>query len=390
MEALFHINQPACIRCGRCVQICPSRLFAQEKQGGDIQVKDTASCIGCGHCVAACPRDAIEHKLFPREKVHPFSLKDYPTPEQMMLASQGLSLSDSYWVRPVGSELEWADVNYHRNGFSPSFGNLILFGDDGNGDLLDSPDPALNGNLKKTWISEGDLRLQMKGGTRPYFQQPFNEVLASEVMRLLGIEHVDYHLEVRRSEPFCVCPCFCDERTEFIPAWEFVYAQAVDVDSIHSLVCRSLSDAGCTDVSDFLDRMIVVDYLVGNDDRHYGNFGLLRDAETLEIEGFAPMFDTGSSLGYNMQTEWIRERYVPRSRTFSRSHEEQIRLVGTFDWMDLDRLMGMDDYILDIFEGYERYIDRDRAEAVSGFLLDRIDKLKGFAGHRRESRDSRS
>lgn len=89
MEALFHINQPACIRCGRCVQICPSRLFAQEKQGGDIQVKDTASCIGCGHCVAACPRDAIEHKLFPREKVHPFSLKDYPTPEQMMLACKG-------------------------------------------------------------------------------------------------------------------------------------------------------------------------------------------------------------------------------------------------------------------------------------------------------------
>ena len=143
-------------------------------------------------------------------------------------------------------------------------------------------------------------------------------------------------------------------------------------------------------MSDFLDRMIVMDYLVGNDDRHYGNFGLLRDAETLEIEGFAPMFDTGSSLGYNRQTGWIRERHVPQSRTFSRSHEEQMRLVGSFDWMDLDRLMGMDDYILDVFEGYQRYIDRDRAEAVSGFLLDRIDKLRGFAGHRKESRDSRS
>lgn len=52
-----------------------------------------------------------------------------------------------------------------------------------------------------------------------------------------------------------------------------------------------VSNAGCKDVSDFLDRMIVVDYLVGNDDRHYGNFGLLRDAETLEIEG-SPPFST--------------------------------------------------------------------------------------------------
>lgn len=151
-----------------------------------------------------------------------------------------------------------------------------------------------------------------------------------------------------------------------------------------------VSNAGCKDVSDFLDRMIVVDYLVGNDDRHYGNFGLLRDAETLEIEGFAPIFDTGSSLGYNMQRQWIPEGHEPQSRTFSRFHKEQIRLVGTFDWMDLDRLIGMDDYILDVFEGYERYIDRDRAEAVSGFLLDRIDRLRGIAGHRRESRDSHS
>lgn len=52
--------------------------------------------------------------------------------------------------------------------------------------------------------------------------------------------------------------------------------------------------------------------------------------------------------------------------------------------------MGMDDYILDVFEGYQRYIDRDRAEAVAGFLLGRVEKLKGFAGHRKESRDSRS
>ena len=312
------------------------------------------------------------------------------TPEQMMLASQGLSLSDSYWVRPVGSELVWADVNYHRNGFSTEFGNLILFGDEGSGDLLESPDPALNGNLGKTWLSDGDLRLLMKGGTLPFCQQPFNEVIASEVMRRLGIEHVGYSLETRHPEPFCVCPCFCDERTEFIPAWEFVYTPGMDMASIHSHLCRSFSDAGCTHVSDFLDRMIVVDYLVGNEDRHYGNFGLLRNAETLEIVGFAPLFDIGSSLGYHMQTEWIRKRYVPPSLTFSRSHEEQLCLVGSFDWMDLDRLIGMDDYILDVFEGYERYIDRDRAEAVSGFLLDRIDRLKGIAEHRRESRDSHS
>ena len=55
--------------------------------------------------------------------------------------------------------------------------------------------------------------------------------------------------------------------------------------------------------------------------------------------------------------------------------------------MDLDRLTGMEDYVQEVFEGYGRYIDRDRAEEVSAFLLDRVEKLRGIAGNRRESRD---
>jgi hypothetical protein len=41
--------------------------------------------------------------------------------------------------------------------------------------------------------------------------------------------------------------------------------------------------------------MIAADHILGNDDRHLGNFGFIRDVETAGITGFAPLFDSGSS-----------------------------------------------------------------------------------------------
>ena len=42
--------------------------------------------------------------------------------------------------------------------------------------------------------------------------------------------------------------------------------------------------------------MIAADKIIGNDDRHFGNFGFIRDVETAKIIGFAPLFDSGSSF----------------------------------------------------------------------------------------------
>ena len=45
-------------------------------------------------------------------------------------------------------------------------------------------------------------------------------------------------------------------------------------------------------------NMLVLDALIANEDRHWGNFGALRDSESLEFIGLEPVFDNGNSLGY--------------------------------------------------------------------------------------------
>ena len=39
--------------------------------------------------------------------------------------------------------------------------------------------------------------------------------------------------------------------------------------------------------------MFLVDFIIANKDRHYRNFGFLRNSETLEWIGLAPVYDSG-------------------------------------------------------------------------------------------------
>lgn len=42
--------------------------------------------------------------------------------------------------------------------------------------------------------------------------------------------------------------------------------------------------------------MLVFDAVIYNEDRHFGNFGVLRDNHTGKVIGAAPIFDNGVSL----------------------------------------------------------------------------------------------
>ena len=47
------------------------------------------------------------------------------TGQSLMLASYGLSLTDHYWMQPLGQELYWKDLNFFDNDFSDDLGNLL-------------------------------------------------------------------------------------------------------------------------------------------------------------------------------------------------------------------------------------------------------------------------
>ena len=51
--------------------------------------------------------------------------------------------------------------------------------------------------------------------------------------------------------------------------------------------------------------MLVFDAVIYNEDRHFGNFGVLRNNHSGELLGAAPVFDNGLSLfNFAMPEDW--------------------------------------------------------------------------------------
>lgn len=70
--------------------------------------------------------------------------------------------------------------------------------------------------------------------------------------------------------------------------------------------------------------MLAFDFIINNNDRHYGNFGFIRDVESLKYISMAPLFDNGNSLWYNIPTEHISLRN-DTSKPFKEHHINKIK-----------------------------------------------------------------
>ena len=61
-------------------------------------------------------------------------------------------------------------------------------------------------------------------------------------------------------------------------------------------------------------QRMVLDAVILNIDRHLGNFGVLFDTDTMEIQTMAPVFDNNRSLLFDLDDDQLAhaERYIPR------------------------------------------------------------------------------
>ena len=120
--------------------------------------------------------------------------------------------------------------------------------------------------------------------------------------------------------------------------------------------------------------MITVDYLLVNEDRHQNNFGVIRNAETLEYLGPTPLYVSGTSLWSDKPTAMIGGGRVV-CKPFKNGHEEQIKLVASFDWLDLSKLDGIEEAWMELTRGAP-FLDESRRNAVARALRGHIDRLR--------------
>ena len=132
---------------------------------------------------------------------------------------------------------------------------------------------------------------------------------------------------------------------------------------------------GAEGTEHYLDTTIVLDHIIANEGRHLGDMGILRDPQSLEFKGFAPVYDSSSSLCFDSSSSWVREGFEPRCKPFMPSHREQIKLVNNFDGIDLDALDDVESFIIGTLSESHGLIEDERSNAISGYVRRRIDNL---------------
>ena len=251
----------------------------------------------------------------------------------LALKSYGLSLSDQYWLKPEGVNISWESINFFQNEFSDDIGEILFQNKDASDFSVDmsSPDNTLDGVLRKKWIIQNGKRILMKGSDDSTQQEPYNEVIASTIMSKLNIVHTPYTLTSLRGKTYSLCENFINKDTELITAGRIqnVMKRSLADDKYqHLLKCCEFLDIG--DIGQQFEQMMVIDYIIANTDRHWRNFGFIRDANTLEYKGFAPIYDNGTSL-WNKNQETTE---ITLSKTFKSTHNQQIQLIKDLSWYE--------------------------------------------------------
>ena len=272
-------------------------------------------------------------------------------PEELLYRNLGLSLSDQYWIRPKESGLEWELVNFFNNDFDLVEARTAPYASSPS--VPAHPANTSDGNLEKSWVVRDGVRMLKKHGMHNG-QEPYNEVVATNLHRRLLSQgdFVAYELEGEGSSACCLCTNFVADDEEYVPA---LYVQRVLGDEAGQDAYRNYLDCcealGVPGVEESLDRMIVCDDILANTDRHFRNFGIVRNVETLECRP-APIFDSGTSLWCDVdEARLAKGERSFASKQFYANPGRQLLLVSDFGWLDSARLDGFADEACEILAG---------------------------------------
>lgn len=324
-----------------------------------------------------------------KEVLHNSNVYDKDNFDLLDAKAYCLSLSDQYWVKGVDEEISWESINFFDNEFSEDIGKILFNGGKTALNLnLNTPDMTSNGNYEKRWkIIDGE-RYLLKAGSKIYNQEPFNELIATKLYeRLLNKdEYVEYSVIFDDDKAISKCKNFITKETELVPAWKInEYYEFLDDEDKYTHYIRCLNNLGIKDAETLTDKMIVCDYIIANKDRHFNNFGVIRDVNTLKFIGVAPIFDNGCSLWYDENDMYVGEFFL--TKPFEEYEKTQLSLVKKLEWLDISKLEDFPNEVKTILS-MNKLLSKERINKIVDQIKLRIEFVKELKKSREVDADN--
>lgn len=324
-----------------------------------------------------------------KEVLHNSNVYDKDNFDLLDAKAYCLSLSDQYWVKGVDEEISWESINFFDNEFSEDIGKILFKGGKTALNLnLNTPDMTSNGNYEKRWkIIDGE-RYLLKAGSKIYNQEPFNELIATKLYeRLLNKEeYVEYSVIFDDDKAISKCKNFITKDTELVPAWKInEYYEFLDDEDKYTHYIRCLNNLGIKDAETLTDKMIICDYIIANKDRHFNNFGVIRDVNTLKFIGVAPIFDNGCSLWYDENDMYVGEFFL--TKPFEEYEKTQLSLVKKLEWLDISKLEDFPNEVKTILS-MDKLLSKERINKIVDQIKLRIEFVKELKKSREVDADN--
>ncbi len=243
---------------------------------------------------------------------------------------KGLSLNDCYWVVDDTFRGTFDEYNLYDNRFDHTLSLIAYtgYGDTQKSEFASTPELTTGGMLPKCWrrMKDGKIILYKSGsaGAANAGNEPYSEYYAFQIAEAMGLNAVKYNLSQWKKRLCSTCELFTSKKLSYIPTGRIVteggWAAVIDY---YRMLGKRFYDP--------LADMLIFDAVICNEDRHFGNFGLILDNKTNTVADTAPIFDNGLSLfNYAMNEDlndaeaYAETRLMATSQDFLTFSEEII------------------------------------------------------------------
>lgn len=261
-----------------------------------------------------------------------------------------LSLIDIYWVRQKNEKISFSEVNLYENHLDNALVDVSLRGKQltvHNKHLEKefAKDLSTNGCYPKAWIRKDDHFQLYKDGGQGIVE---NEVLASMVCQCFDCRQVKYALGEYDGEVVSISDIMTSKDYSIVSREAFeIYAVNKEIDPMEYILKL--------DAYSYY-MMNILDYLIGNVDRHWGNWGFFVDNKKNRPLYLHPLMDFNQAfLAYDDIEGANCQSVMPLRMTQKEAALEAVAKIGLNQVTEIEK-----NWFIDREKDYEMLMTRLR------------------------------
>lgn len=247
---------------------------------------------------------------------------------KVALSYHCLTLTDVFWVKDENEEVTFDEINLYENHLDNAFVDVALRGRAmtvENAHLI-ADDISTSGVFPKAWIRKEDGFYLYKDGAAENVE---NEIIASRICSCFQCDQVVYEADEYDGEKVSSSKLMTDRMHSIVTRAAFeIFAVNRDLTPVEELI--RIDKKGYY-------MMNILDYIVGNTDRHWENWGVLVDNTTGNILRLHDLMDFNQAFkAYDDIEGALCQTTLPRHISQKDAAIEGVREVGLNQKKEID------------------------------------------------------